>query len=183
MVAGAEAAQLDLFAVDNLLGVTVAPFHGHLAVGVGVDEDVEGALVGQLGEEGDGGCDLAEDGGDLVLDLLFGLFGLGGAGGATEMDGAVSVWREGGVGEDGAYPGAAFSWSAALDALFDDFEDLEPPKIWTSNCQRSTCSPVSLLVMTMTSLDILPYFIQRSSWLMIFLMYALTWSSAETWSC
>lgn len=50
----------------------------------------------------------------------------------------------------------------------------------TSNCQRSTCSPVSLSVMTMTSLEILPPTIHLSSWDMIFLMYALTWSSEET---
>lgn len=50
----------------------------------------------------------------------------------------------------------------------------------TSNCHRSTCSPVSLSVMTMTSLEILPPTIHLSSWDMIFLMYALTWSSAET---
>lgn len=50
----------------------------------------------------------------------------------------------------------------------------------TSNCQRSTCSPVSLSVITITSLEILPPTIHLSSWDMIFLMYALTWSSAET---
>jgi hypothetical protein len=50
----------------------------------------------------------------------------------------------------------------------------------TSNCHRSTCSPVSLLVMTMTSLEILPPYIQSLSCDMIFLMYALTWSSAVT---
>jgi hypothetical protein len=33
----------------------------------------------------------------------------------------------------------------------------------TSNCQRSRCSPVSLLVMTTTSLDILPPIIHSLS--------------------
>lgn len=50
----------------------------------------------------------------------------------------------------------------------------------TSNCQRSTCSPVSLLVITTTSLEILPPIIHLSSCDMIFLIYALTWSSDDT---
>lgn len=53
----------------------------------------------------------------------------------------------------------------------------------TSNCHLSTRSPVSLSVMTMTSFEILPPTIHLSSWDMIFLMYALTWSSAETRHC
>jgi hypothetical protein len=55
-------------------------------------------------------------------------------------------------------------------------------KTWrlTSNCHRSMFSPVSLLTMTITSLDILPETIHLSSCDMIFLMYALTWSSDET---
>jgi len=53
-------------------------------------------------------------------------------------------------------------------------------KTLTSNCHLSTCSPVSLLVMTMTSLEILALSIHLLSCDMIFLMYALTWSSCET---
>jgi hypothetical protein len=77
MVASAEAAQLDPLAVGNLLGVAVDPLDGHVAVGVGVDEHVEGAIAGELGEERDRRRDLSEDGGDLVLDFFLGLFLLG----------------------------------------------------------------------------------------------------------
>jgi hypothetical protein len=50
----------------------------------------------------------------------------------------------------------------------------------TSNCHLSTGSPVSLLVMTMISFEILDLSIHLFSCDMIFLMYALTWSSWET---
>lgn len=46
---GAEAAQLDPLAVLNLLGRGVAPLDGDVAVGVSVDEDVEGAVAAELG--------------------------------------------------------------------------------------------------------------------------------------
>lgn len=45
MACGAEPAQLDALAAGNLLGVAVAPLDRHLAVGVGVDEHVEGAVA------------------------------------------------------------------------------------------------------------------------------------------
>lgn len=51
MVVGTEAAQLDLFCILDLLGVTVAPFHGHFGVGIGVDKHVECAISVQNGEE------------------------------------------------------------------------------------------------------------------------------------
>lgn len=73
MVRRAEAPELDPLAVLDFLCVGVAPLDGDVAVGVCVDEDVEGAVAGELGEEGDGGGDLAEDGGDFGLDLGFGL--------------------------------------------------------------------------------------------------------------
>ena len=73
MVARAEAAQLDALAVLDLLGVAVAPLDGHLAVGVGVDEHVEGAVAVELREERHARRDLPEDGGDLGLDLGLGL--------------------------------------------------------------------------------------------------------------
>jgi hypothetical protein len=72
-----EAPQLHPFAVLNLLGVGVPPFDGDVAVGIGVDEDVECAIAAELGEEGDGGGDLAEDGGDFGLDFGFRLFFVG----------------------------------------------------------------------------------------------------------
>jgi hypothetical protein len=50
----------------------------------------------------------------------------------------------------------------------------------TSNCHLSMCSPVSLLVITTTSFDIFPPTIHLSSCDIIFLIYALTWSSEET---
>jgi len=61
----------------------------------------------------------------------------------------------------GKYPGAAFSWSVALDLLLLFLEALL--KICTSNCHLSTCSPVSLLVITMTSFEILLPTIHLSS--------------------
>ena len=53
-------------------------------------------------------------------------------------------------------------------------------ELYTSNCHLSIGSPVSLLVMTTTNFDILPPTIHLFNWDMIFLMYALTWSSEET---
>ena len=78
MVIRAEAAQLDALAVLDLLGVAVPPLDGHLAVGVGVDQHVEGAVAVELGQKGHAGGDLAEDGGDLGLDLGLGLVERGG---------------------------------------------------------------------------------------------------------
>lgn len=78
MVGRAEAAQLHALAVFNLLGVRVAPFDGHVAVGVGVHEHVEGAAAAELRQKRDGRGDLAKDGGDFGLDLLLRLFRLGG---------------------------------------------------------------------------------------------------------
>lgn len=83
MVRRAEAPQLHPLAVLNLLCVRVAPLDGDVAVGVGVDEDVEGAVAAELGEEGDGRGDLAEDGGDFGLDLGFGLLFFGEEGGVA----------------------------------------------------------------------------------------------------
>ena len=74
VVARAEAAQLHALAVGDLLGVAVAPLDRHLAVGVGVDEHVEGAVAVELRQERHRRRDLAEDGGDLGLDLGLGLF-------------------------------------------------------------------------------------------------------------
>jgi hypothetical protein len=74
MALRAEPTQLHPLAVDDLLGVAVAPLDGHLARGVGVDEHIEGAVALQLREEGDGSGDLPEDGGYLGLDLGFGFF-------------------------------------------------------------------------------------------------------------
>lgn len=44
VITRAEPAQLDSLPVLDLLGVAIAPFDRHLAVGVGVDEYVEGAV-------------------------------------------------------------------------------------------------------------------------------------------
>lgn len=95
MVGSAESSQLHLLAILNLLCVRVTPLNGHLAVGVGVDEHVEGAVTVELGEEGDGCGDLAEDGGDLGLDLGLSLFG--GEGG-TASRGCVFLIGRGGLG-------------------------------------------------------------------------------------
>ena len=74
MAFGAKPPQLHALAIDDLLGVTVAPLDGHLARRVRVHEHVERAVPLQLREKGHGGGDLAEDGRDLGLDFGFGLF-------------------------------------------------------------------------------------------------------------
>ena len=172
MVARAETPQLHFLPILNLLGVAVPPFHRHLRVRIRVDQDVERAIARvELWEEGHGGCDLAEDGLDFELDVLFGFLG--------GWFGSVSAFkirkRDGATGTEGdACIGAAFSLSGgfavSLEAAF--LEGLL--NIWTSNCHRSTCSPVSLLEITTTSFEILPPVIHLLSCDMIFLMYALT---------
>lgn len=72
MVIRAEASQLHLFSVFDLLGVTVAPFNRHIRVRIGVYQDVERAIPVQDRKKRNRGGDLAEDGLDLVLDFLFG---------------------------------------------------------------------------------------------------------------
>ena len=74
MVARAEPPELHPLSVLDLLRIAVAPLDGNFAVGIGVDEDVEGAVACELGQERDRGCDLAENSGNLVLDFLFRLF-------------------------------------------------------------------------------------------------------------
>lgn len=71
MVIGAEASQLHLFGILNLLGITVTPFHGHLRIRIGVDENIEGAVAIQNREEGDRSGDLTENSLDLLLDFFF----------------------------------------------------------------------------------------------------------------
>lgn len=72
MVIRAEASQLHLFSVFDLLGVTVAPFNRHVGVRIGVYKDVERAIPVQDRKKRNRGGDLAEDGLDLVLDFLLG---------------------------------------------------------------------------------------------------------------
>jgi len=111
MITRTKPPELHPLGVINLLGVAVAPLDGHVGIGVGVDEHVEGTVAGELGEEGDGGGDLAEDGGDFVLDFFFGFFeglviGAGGgwrvSRGREEVEGGASkgVWKA------WAHPGA-----------------------------------------------------------------------------
>ena len=175
MIARAETPQLHLLPVFNLLGVAIAPLHRHLRVGVRVDQDVERAVARiELRKEGHGGGDLAENGLDLKLDVLLRLLG-----GWLRRVSVFKVRKEGWAQLKGkerdACIGAAFSLSGgfaavSLGATF--FEGLL--NIWTSNCHRSTCSPVSLLDITTTSFEILPPVIHLLSWDMILLMYALT---------
>ncbi|KAJ8120436.1 hypothetical protein ONZ43_g2856 [Nemania bipapillata] len=77
MVTCAEPAQLHSLAIDNLFGVTIPPLNGHLTVGVSIHENVEGAVTGELWEEGNGGGDLAKQGSDLGLYFGFGLGWIG----------------------------------------------------------------------------------------------------------
>lgn len=97
MIRCAEPSQLHPLPVLNLLGIRISPLDGHLAVGVGVDEHVEGAVAVELGEECDARGDLAEDGGDFGLDFLLGLFGSHGGGGG----GGGGVFLIGGFGGRG----------------------------------------------------------------------------------
>ena len=168
MIARAKTPQLHLFPILNLLGVAVPPFHRHLRVRVRVDEDVEGAVAGiELGQKGHGGGDLAEDGLDLELDFLFRLLG-GRFRGVAVLE-VREAWFRGG--KRGACIGAAFSLSGGFDVSLEAaFLEEDLLNIWTSNCHRSTCSPVSLLDMTTTNLEILPPVIHLLSWDMIFLM-------------
>lgn len=78
MIARAKTPQLHLLPVLNLLGVAIPPFHRDLRVRVRVNQDVERAVARvELGEEGHGGGDLAEDGLNLELDFLFRFLGRG----------------------------------------------------------------------------------------------------------
>lgn len=92
MTTRAKTPQLHPLAALNLLCVAVAPLERHLAVGVGVDEHVEGAVAVELREEGDARGDLAEDCLDLGLDLGFGLFFRGGW--RVEGIGCGAVYRQ-----------------------------------------------------------------------------------------
>lgn len=172
MRAGTEPPQLHPLPALDLLGVAVAPLHRHVRVRVGVDQHVEGAVARQLREERHRGGDLAEDGGDLGLDLLLGLFGVGGRCGGVRAV-LVGCWRRGG----------AAGGLGDLDLAMLGICSSGGGEGRTSNCHRSTCSPVSLSVMTITRREIFPPTIHLSSWPMMRLMYAFTWSSAETALC
>lgn len=172
MIARAETSQLHLLAILYLLGVAISPFNRHFGVRICIDQDIERAVTGiELWKEGYRGCDLAKDRLDFKLYLLFCLLW-----GRLRGVSAFEVRRRGSttVVERDACVRAAFSLSGGLDVSLEAafFEGLL--NIWTSNCHRSTCSPVSLLVMTTTNFDILPPVIHLLSWDMIFLMYALT---------
>jgi hypothetical protein len=170
MIARAETPQLHLFAVLDLLGVAVAPFKGNFRVCVCVDEHIECAVAVQHRQKGDGSRNLSEDGLDFCLYLCLGLL----LWCIITPVSRVSIDRRNNAAMP--YSGAAFSLSAAF---FDVLDFAFFPNIWTcsrirfyphgnvcwhtSNCHRSTCSPVSLLVMTTTSLDILLAYIHSFS--------------------
>jgi len=100
MARGAEAAKLHALAIDDLLGVTVAPLDGYLARRVGIHQHVEGAVALQLRKECHRCGDLAEQRCDLGLDLGFGLLGSrgGGRSGGGRAACFVFVGRTGGAG-------------------------------------------------------------------------------------
>lgn len=172
MIARAETPQLHLLSIHYLLCVAISPFHWHFRVRVCVDQDIECAVAGiELRKERYGGCDLAEDGLDFKLNILFCLLG--------GWFRCISVFdvrkREDTTGTEGdPCIGAAFSLSGGFDVSLEAAFLVGRLNIWTSNCHRSTCSPVSLLVITTTSFEILPPVIHLLSWDMIFLIYALT---------
>lgn len=76
-----EAPQLHFLGVFDLFGVAVAPLERHLAVGVRVDQHVEGAVAVEHWQEGDRRRDLPEQRLDLLLDLGLGFVGGGRGGG------------------------------------------------------------------------------------------------------
>lgn len=119
MIARAETSQLHLFAILNLLGVTVTPLQGNLGVGVGIDEDIEGAISIQHGQEGHRGCDLSEDGLNFSLDFGLSLFFWCIVASAQ----TVSMLS---VNVRATYSGAAFSLSAVF---FEDFDFALLPNI------------------------------------------------------
>jgi hypothetical protein len=131
MTVRAKAPQLHLFAVLDLLRITVAPFYGDFRVGVSVDEDVEGAVSVQDREEGHGCGDLAEDRLNLVLDFFLGFFlclrgGVDGTGVSSPL--AIGLTTISGFAFNPTYLGLAFSLSADFpeSRFWDDL-----PKIWT----------------------------------------------------
>lgn len=72
MIVRAKAPELHLLRVLDLLRVAVTPLNRDFGVGVGVYEDVEGAVAVKHGEEGYGCGDLSEDSLNFVLDLFLG---------------------------------------------------------------------------------------------------------------
>jgi len=74
MIACAEAPQLHLFAIFDLLRITVSPLHWHIGVGVGVDKHIESAVAIQHRQKGYRCCDLPKNGLNLRLNLCLGFF-------------------------------------------------------------------------------------------------------------
>lgn len=92
VVARAKASELDSLRIIDLLSIAVTPLNRNVRISIGVDEDVEGTVTTELGKEGNRGGDLAEDGGDFILDLFLGLF-RGGFTGIGAMAGyRISSW-------------------------------------------------------------------------------------------
>jgi len=153
MIARAEASQLHLLAILDLLRVTVPPLKRHIRVRVGIDQHVKRAIPVQNWKESDRRRDLAKDGLDLFLDLCIRLLRSGF--GRLCFPATSSAPRQDQVWESGpnSYSRATFSLSVAFRAALPFVDLLE---ICTSNCHLSTCSPVSLLVITTTSFEILP---------------------------
>ena len=191
MIGGTKAPQLYLLASLNLLGITVSPLNGHIGIRISIHKHIESARFAEFGQECDWCGDLPEECSDLRLDLFI------------CQCFRECCWRSGrtlvvsiGKGRINeqwkTYSGVVFS----LSDVFCDCLGLFGLLNWTclmlvsiescdagqftSNCHRSTCSPVSLLVITMTIFEIFWPSIHLLSWDMIFLMYAFTWSSEVT---
>ncbi len=75
MIARAETSKLHLLAVFDLLGIAISPFQGYLGLGICINEDIEGTIPIQHGQERDGCGDLSKDGLNLALNLLFSFLG------------------------------------------------------------------------------------------------------------
>lgn len=73
MIRRTKSPQLHPLPILNLLRVRIPPLHRNIRISIGVHQDIEGAVSGELWEESDRGSDLAEDSCDFGLDLCFGL--------------------------------------------------------------------------------------------------------------
>lgn len=73
MIASAEASELHLLAILDLLRIAVAPFEWDIRVGVSIDKNVECAVSVEHWQESHGGRDLSENGLNLRLNFRLGL--------------------------------------------------------------------------------------------------------------
>lgn len=106
---------------------------------------------------------MAEDGLDFELDFFFGFLWWWLWRIAAEVLGVLLSAMISDRLQLSAYTGTAFSLSGGFEVSLEELFLELFLNSWTSNCHRSTFSPVSLLVITTTSLEILPLIIHLLS--------------------